>query len=56
MLALLRVSEQVPPPAVVLLVSPLNHDAEALLVAGEKLSNRGFTTLKIGATGLIPQG
>ncbi len=54
-LALLRVSEQVPPPAVVLLVSPLNHDAEALLVAAERLSNRGFTTLRIGATELIPQ-
>lgn len=56
MLALLRVSEQVTPPAVVVLVSPLNHDAEALLVAGEKLSNRGFTTLNIGAADLIPHG
>jgi uncharacterized protein (DUF58 family) len=54
-LALLRVSGRVPPPAVVVLVSPLNHDAEALLVATEKLSNRGFTILRIGATELIPQ-
>lgn len=54
-LALSRVSERVPPPAIIILVSRLNHDAEALLVATEKLSKRGFTTLRVGATELSPR-
>jgi len=48
-LALLRVTEHIPPPAIIVLVSQLNHDAEALLVTGEKLTRRGFTTLNIEA-------
>jgi len=46
-LALLRVTEPVRPPAMVVLVSQLNHDAEALQVTTEKLARRGFTTLSI---------
>ncbi len=48
-LALLRVTEHIPPPAIIVLVSQLNHDAEALLVTGEKLTRKGFTTLNIEA-------
>ncbi len=46
-LALSRSTEHVPPPAIIVLVSQLNHDAEALLVTSEKLSKRGFTTIPI---------
>jgi len=46
-LALSRISKQVKPPAAILLLSQLNHDAEALLVATDKLSRRGFTVLHI---------
>jgi len=49
-LALLQVTEHIPSPAIIVLVSQLNHDAEALLVTGEKLTRRGFTTLNIEAT------
>jgi len=41
-----------PLPAIIVLVSQLNHDAEALLVATEKLSRRGFTTIPIQAAKL----
>jgi len=53
-LALSRISEQVKPPAVILLLSQLNHDAEALLVAADKLSRRGFTVLHIEEGKLSP--
>ena len=46
-LALLQVTEQVRPPAMVVLLSQLNHDAEVVLVTAEKLTRRGFTTLSI---------
>jgi len=46
-LALSQVTEHTPPPATIVLVSQLNHDAEALLVTTEKLSKRGFTTIPI---------
>lgn len=42
--ALLRVTEPVLPPAAVIMISELNHDAEALLVIGERLKKRGFGT------------
>jgi uncharacterized protein (DUF58 family) len=42
--ALLRVTEPVSPPATVIMISELNHDAEALLVIGERLKKRGFGT------------
>jgi uncharacterized protein (DUF58 family) len=48
--ALLRSTERVPAPATVVLVSRLNHDAEAVMVTTEKLSKRGFTTLPLVTT------
>jgi len=48
--ALLRSTERVPAPAAVVLVSRLNHDAEAVMVTTEKLSKRGFTTLPLVTT------
>lgn len=48
-LALSRTIKQIQPPAIILLVSQLNHDTEALLVTSEKLSERGFTTIPIAA-------
>jgi uncharacterized protein (DUF58 family) len=48
--ALLAATKQVPAPAMILLVSQLNHDAEAILVTAEKLSRRKFTTVPVEAT------
>ena len=41
-LALSRAIKHVSPPAIILLVSQSNQDAEALLITGEKLSKKGF--------------
>ena len=46
-LALSLVTERSPTPAMIAVVSQLNHDAEALMVATEKLSRREFTTLPL---------
>lgn len=46
-LALLTATRQVGTPALILLVSELNHDTEALLVTAEKLSKRNFTTISV---------
>jgi uncharacterized protein (DUF58 family) len=46
-LALTATARQVPAPAMILLVSQLNHDAEAVLVTGEKLARRRYTTLPV---------
>jgi len=46
-LALSRATKHTPSPAIIVLVSQLNHDAEALLVTSEKLSKRGFTPISI---------
>jgi uncharacterized protein (DUF58 family) len=46
-LALTRTTKQVRPPAMILLISQLNHDAEALLVTAEKLARRKFTTVPV---------
>jgi uncharacterized protein (DUF58 family) len=46
-LALMAAARQVPAPAMIFLISQLNHDAEAVLVAGEKLSRRKFTMLPV---------
>lgn len=46
-LALSRATKHVTPPAIIVMVSQLNHDAEALLVTSEKLFKRGFTTVPI---------
>jgi hypothetical protein len=45
--ALLAATKEVPTPAMIILVSQLNHDAEAMLVNAEKLSRRRFTTVPI---------
>lgn len=39
-----------PPPAIIVSVTQLNHDIEALLVTADKLSKRGFTTITIETT------
>lgn len=44
-LAISLVTEHTPAPAIIVLVSQLNHDAEALPIVTEKLMKRGFTTL-----------
>jgi hypothetical protein len=54
-LALTVATEHTPPPAIIALVSQLNHDAEALMVITEKLSKRGFTTIPIEAAKLNPR-
>lgn len=46
-LALSTVTRQVPAPAMILLVSQLNHDAQAILVTAEKLARRQFTTMPV---------
>jgi hypothetical protein len=48
--ALLRSTERVPAPASVVLISRLNHDAEAIMVATERLQRRGFTMLPLATT------
>jgi len=48
--ALSAVTKQAPAPAMIFLVSQLNHDAEAILVTAEKLSRRKFTTIPVDAT------
>jgi len=47
--ALSLATKHLEPPAIIILVSQLNHDVEALLVASERLSRRGFTTLNLEA-------
>ena len=44
-LALSVVTEHTPPPAIILLVSQLSHEAEASVITLEKLSRRGFTAI-----------
>lgn len=46
-LALSLATEHAPARAIIVLISQMNHDAEALLVTTEKLSRREFTTLPI---------
>ncbi len=46
-IALSQVARHVPPPAIIVVVSQMNHDAEAMLVATDKLTRRGFTTIRI---------
>jgi hypothetical protein len=42
-------AKEAPTPAMIFLVSQLNHDAEAILVIAEKLSKRNFTTVPVAA-------
>jgi hypothetical protein len=46
-LALLAAARKVAAPAMILLISQLNHDAEAVLVTAEKLARRKFTTVPV---------
>jgi len=46
-LALSTVISRMPGPALILLISPLNHDTEALTVIMEKLSTTEFSTMKL---------
>ena len=46
-IALSSVTANVPPPAMIVMVSQLNHDAEALLITAEKLAKREFATLPL---------
>ncbi len=46
-LALSSVTKRTPPPAVIVIVSQLNHDTEALAVTLDKMSRRGFTPIPI---------
>jgi len=48
--ALASVTKQVPAPAMILLISQLNHDTEALLVNTERLSRSNYTTMALQAT------
>jgi uncharacterized protein (DUF58 family) len=48
-LALLAATRKVSAPAMILLVSQLNHDAEAVLVTAEKLAKMKFTTLPVAS-------
>lgn len=49
--ALTLASEHTTTPALIILVSQLNHDAEAVLVTTEKLSRRDFTTIRAELAG-----
>ena len=48
-IALSRTTKGVPAPATILLVSPLNHDAEAVKIITDKLTRRKFTTVPVEA-------
>jgi len=45
--ALSRAIQRVSPPALIVLVSRMNHDAEALMVTIDKLERKGYSTLRI---------
>lgn len=46
-IALSMATKQVPPPATILLISQLNHDAEVISVISDKLSKRRFTMVAV---------
>ncbi|MFC2019131.1 DUF58 domain-containing protein [Chloroflexota bacterium] len=48
--ALAQVTKRLPPPGVVLLVSKLNHDVEAVPVITHRLSRRGFSIMPVAAS------
>jgi len=48
-LALSTAAKYAPSPAIILLVSQLNHDTEALTITTERLSKRGFTSIPVKA-------
>ena len=45
--ALSQAIQRVPTPAIIVLVSQMNHDTEALVVTTDKLTRKGYTTLRI---------
>jgi len=45
--ALSQAIQSAPPPALIVLVSQMNHDAEALVVTTDKLTRKGYSTLRI---------
>jgi len=45
--ALSRAIQRVPPPALIVLISRMNHDAEALMVTIDKLERKGYSTLRV---------
>ena len=53
-IALSRTTKGVPAPATILLVSPLNHDAEAVKIITDNLTRRKFTTVPV-ETPAIPR-
>ncbi len=50
-IALSSVATHIPSPAMILLVSQLNHDNEAIMVTTEKLSRREFITIPLQTSG-----
>ncbi len=46
-IALSSVAEHTPAPAMIVLISPLNHDAEAVMITTEKLAKREFATIPL---------
>ncbi len=48
--ALTAVTRNVPAPAMIFLVSQLNHDIEAILVTAEKLARKNFALLPVENT------
>ena len=46
--ALGKTAESTPPPAVITVVSPWSHDADALAITLEKLRGRGYNTVLVG--------
>jgi len=46
-IALLQATEHVPSPALIAIISLLNHDAEALQITTQKLARRGYTSLHL---------
>ena len=46
--ALAKTIEGTPPPAVITVVSPWSHDADALAMTLEKLRERGYNTVLVG--------
>ncbi|MBI2860195.1 MAG: DUF58 domain-containing protein [Chloroflexi bacterium] len=45
--ALSLATERIQPPALIVMISQFNHDAEALLVIGERLNRRHFTSIRL---------
>ncbi len=53
--ALMGTIEHVPPPATITLVSPLNHDIDALSMTIERLAERGYNVITVPITDRLHQ-